>query len=50
MPDNHSLGVHSEAGRLRKVLVCAPCARGAEVPRCTWTPSSRSLIRDAVDF
>ena len=24
MPDNHSLGVYSEVGRLRKVLVCAP--------------------------
>lgn len=24
MSDNHGLGVHSEVGRLRKVLVCAP--------------------------
>jgi arginine deiminase len=24
MPDNRSLGVYSEVGRLRKVLVCAP--------------------------
>jgi arginine deiminase len=45
MPDNPSLGVHSEVGRLRKVLVCAP---GLAHRRLTPTNADDLLFDDVM--
>jgi arginine deiminase len=45
MPLNQSLGVHSEVGRLRKVLVCAP---GPAHRRLTPTNADDLLFDDVM--